>query len=187
MACLNLKLALMDASQANKIVCGFLSVTTPLFTQLSANLISPQLNVRPDGGGRLLLQAPDLDYCANPAAPAAVHGYVGQEMLNRLRRLFDNCEFAKIERIAVGQRSRPADGLPGIGYVALHKRTYLMVTHSGMTLRPLLGRLVAHEMLTGQCAELLSEFSPERRLEKSAQDFSSFFYVTLPGCTIMRF
>ncbi|MBK5016713.1 FAD-binding oxidoreductase [Pantoea sp. S62] len=181
MACLDLKLALIDASQANKIACGFLAVTAPLFTQLSANLISPQLNVRPDGGGRLLLQAPDLDYCANPAAPATVQGYVGQEMLNRLRRLFDNSESAKIEHIAVGQRARPADGLPGIGYVTPHKRTYLMVTHSGMTLGPLLGRLAAHEMLTGQRAELLHDFSPERLLGKSAQDFPAFSTLHFPA------
>lgn len=102
-------------------------------------------------------------------------------MLNRLRRLFDNCEFAKNERIAVGQSFRPADGLPGIGYVTPHKRTYPMVTHSGMTLGPLLGRLVAHEMLTSQRAELLSDFSPERRLGKSAQDFPAFPTLHYPA------
>lgn len=181
MARLDLKLALIDASQANKIACGFLVLTSPLFTQLSANLISPQLNVRPDGGGRLLLQAPDLDYCADPAAPAAVEGYIGQEILNRLRRLFDNCESAKIERIAVGQRSRPADGLPGVGYVTPQRRVYLMVTHSGMTLGPLLGRLTAQEMLSGERAALLADFSPERLPGKSASDFPAFSTLHFPA------
>lgn len=181
MACLDLELALIDGSKANRIACGFLAVTAPLFTQLSANLISPQLNVRPDGGGRLLLQAPDLDYCANPAAPATVQGYVGQEVLNRLCRLFNNSESAKIEHIAVGQRSRPVDGLQGIGYVTPHKRIYLMVAHSGMTHGPLLGRLVAHEMLTGQRAELLHDFLPERLLGKSTQNFPTFSALHFPA------
>ena len=102
-------------------------------------------------------------------------------MLNRLRRLFDNCESAKIERISVGQRSRPADGLPGVGYVTPQRRVYLMVTHSGMTLGPLLGRLTAHEMLSGERAALLADFSPERLLGKSASGFPAFSTLHFPA------
>lgn len=181
MACLDIKLAMIDANQPNKIACGFLAQTSPLLVQPGPNLITPELNVRPEGGGRLLLQAPDLDHFANPAAPPALDGYIGQEFLNRLRRLFANTESAKIERISVGQRSRPADGLPAVGYVTEHKKIYLMVTHSGMTLAPLLGQLAAHEMLTGTRSELLADFSPGRLLGKSAADFPAFSTLHFPA------
>ena len=181
MSRLGLQLAMIDPNQPNRIACGFLAVTTPQLTQLSANLITPELNVRPDGGGRLLLQAPDLDHLANPATSVPVEGYIGQEMLHRLRRLFDNTQSAKIERIAVGQRSRPADGLPAIGFVTPHKRVYLMVTHSGMTLAPLLGRLGAEEILQGTRSALLHDYSPERLLGKTADDFTAFSTSHFPA------
>ncbi|WP_462215803.1 NAD(P)/FAD-dependent oxidoreductase [Klebsiella variicola] len=181
MARLGLQLALIDANQPNKIACGFLALTTPQLIQLSANLITPELNVRPDGGGRLLLQAPDLDHFANPALLTSPEGHVGQEFLNRLRRLFNNTESAQIERIAVGQRSRPADGLAAIGYVTPLRRVYLMVTHSGMTLAPLLGKLTAEEMINGQRSAMLDDFFPQRLLGKSAQDFPAFSTLHFPA------
>ncbi|WP_194208126.1 FAD-binding oxidoreductase [Superficieibacter sp. 1612_C1] len=174
-------LAMIDANQPNKIACGFLATTQPVLTQLQSNLITPDLNVRPEGGGRLLLQAPDLDDYANPASPAAVDGFIGEEMLRRLRRLFDNMASARIDNIAVGQRSRPADGLPGLGYISSLRRVYLMVTHSGMTLAPLLGRLCADEIIQGARSPLLSDFSPQRLLGKTAEQFPAFATLHYPA------
>lgn len=97
-AALNAPLAMIDANQPNKRACGFLAVTDPLRVQLRSNLITPDLNVRPDGGGRLLLQAPDLDDRADPAYQASIDGLVGQEILRRLHRLFAGTHHARIER-----------------------------------------------------------------------------------------
>lgn len=147
MPALGVSLAMLDPNRPDKRACGFLASTDPQFVQLRANLIGPELNVRPDGGGRLLLQATDLDDRADPVHQAAVDGYIGREMLARLRRLFANTEHARIERLSVGQRSRPADGLPAVGFVTARQRAYVVATHSGMTLGPLLGRLVAEELV----------------------------------------
>lgn len=170
---LGIPLAMTDANRADKLACGFLATTNPLCIQLQANLITPGLNIRPQGGGRLLLQSTDLDDHASPVAPAAAEGFIGQEMLRRLGRLFDHTEQASIERLAVGQRSRPADGLPAIGYVTPLRRVYLMVTHSGITLAPILGRLTAQEVLSDHRPALLADFSPQRLLHKSADDFAA--------------
>lgn len=180
-ALLGQQLAMIDPNQPNKIACGFLAYTHPVLTQLQANLITPGLNVRPEGGGRLLLQSPDLDGFANPASPAQVDSYIGHEMLRRLRALFNNMEMAQLARIAVGQRARPADGLPAIGYLSDRRRVYLMVTHSGMTLAPLLGRLCAHEITQDDRSSLLSDFSPQRLLGKTAEDFPGFSTLHFPA------
>ncbi|THB84348.1 FAD-binding oxidoreductase [Pantoea allii] len=160
-----LELAMTDANRADPVACGFLAQTQPLPIPLKCNLITPELNVRPDGGGRLMLQALDLDHHADPARPVSPDGLIGKEMLRRLRRLFKNSEGARIERIETGQRSRPADGLPASGYISESARVYLMVSHSGMTLAPLLGRLVAEEMLSGIASPMLSAFAPHRLLQ----------------------
>lgn len=168
---LGLQLALTDASQPNKVACSFLARTAPQPLSLATNLISPQLNVRPDGGGRLLLQALDLDDQADPAAPPAVDGAIAQQMQARYRELFDDAGTLQIERIVVGQRARPADGLPALGFVTPHQRVYLAVMHSGMTLSPLIGRLVAEELTHDAPSDLLPDFRPHRLLGKSAADF----------------
>lgn len=159
-----LELAMTDANRADPVACSFLAQTQPLPIPLKCNLITPELNVRPDGGGRLMLQALDLDQHADPARPVSPDGLIGKEMLRRLRRLFKNTEGARIERIETGQRSRPADGLPALGYISESARVYLMVSHSGMTLAPLLGRLVAEAMLSGTASPMLSAFAPHRLL-----------------------
>lgn len=159
-----LELAMTDANRADPVACSFLAQTQPLPVSLNCNLITPELNVRPDGAGRLMLQALDLDQHADPARPASPDGLIGKEMLRRLQRLFRQCEGARIERIATGQRSRPSDGLPALGYISDASRVYLMVSHSGMTLAPLLGRLVAEAMLSGTASPMLSAFAPHRLL-----------------------
>lgn len=158
------ELAMTNANRADPVACSFLAHTQPLPILLNCNLITPELNVRPDGGGRLMLQALDLDQHADPARPVSPDGLIGKEMLRRLQRLFRHSEGAKIEKIETGQRSRPADGLPALGYLSASSKIYLMVTHSGMTLAPLLGRLVAEEMLSGTVSPMLNDFAPHRLL-----------------------
>ncbi len=180
-AMLGVELAMIDANKPNKIACSFLATTAPLAVQLSANVISPQLNIRPDGGGRLLLQANDLDDQADPQQPTTCDGIIAQQFLSRLQTLLVNSERAQLEKVVIGQRSRPADGLPGVGYLNGHQRVYVVVTHSGITLAPLLGRLAASEILHGRAEPLLTDFRLPRLLNKSAADFPAFSTVHFPA------
>lgn len=178
---LGVSLAMLDANRPDKRACGFLASTAPQFVQLRANIIGPDMNVRPDGGGRLLLQAPDLDDRADPAYQAAVDGFIGQQMLMRLRRLFCNTDYARIERLSVGQRSRPADGLPAVGFITNQQRAYVVATHSGMTLGPLLGRLVAEELVHQRRDSLLNDYSPGRLINRDPKDFSPIASIHYPA------
>jgi glycine/D-amino acid oxidase-like deaminating enzyme len=169
---LNVDLALLDTSKPNAVACSFLARTAPQPLSLAANLISPQLNVRPDGGGRLLLQALELDDLADPASPPALHGDIAQQFRERYHALFAGAGELQIENIVIGQRARPADGLPAIGFVTPHQRVYVAVTHSGITLSPLIGKLVAQELVHEQSSNLLADFRPQRLLGKSVSDFA---------------
>lgn len=169
---LNVDLALLDTSKPNAVACSFLARTAPQLLSLAANLISPQLNVRPDGGGRLLLQALELDDLADPASPPALHGDIAQQFRERYHALFAGAGELQIENIVIGQRARPADGLPAIGFVTPYQRVYVAVTHSGITLSPLIGKLVAQELVQEQSSDLLADFRPQRLLGKSVSDFA---------------
>ncbi|MBK0052681.1 FAD-binding oxidoreductase [Stenotrophomonas sp. S39] len=174
-------LAMINADEPNKRACGFLATTQPLTAQLDCNLITPELNIRPIGGGRLMLQAPDLDQYAHPAYVPALDGSVGQEFAARLSRLFTYVRPACLQSIQVGQRSRPADGLPAVGYLVPEGRVYAVVTHSGITLAPLLGRLAAEELMSGERHPLLSSFSPARLIGKTQHDFSEVETIHYPA------
>ncbi len=133
---------------------GLLAYTAPLAVRMPVPVITPALNLRPDGGGRLVLHALDL----NVTEPDEAYT---KELLLRLRTLLRGGEYARIEQVRLGLRSLPADGHTVAG-PDTSGRVYILATHSGVTLGPLLGRLAAREILAGESAPLLDAFRPNR-------------------------
>ncbi|HEX7102900.1 MAG TPA: hypothetical protein VF201_09680, partial [Nitrolancea sp.] len=62
----------------------------------------------------------------------------------------------------IGVRPYPQDGRSCAGPVSAIHGYYEAVTHSGVTLGPLLGRLLAQTITNGQNDPLLAPFSPDR-------------------------
>lgn len=172
LATLGVELAMVDANLPGRVGCGFLGYTAPAPIQLRSNLITSEINIRPDGGGRLILQVLDLDHLADPSRPVPADGDIARHMLARLGQVMHQSEGVQIERIAVGQRSRPADGLPAVGFVTDRQRVYVVATHSGITLAPALGPLVAGELLQGSGSPLLEDYRPGRLIGKASGDFA---------------
>jgi glycine/D-amino acid oxidase-like deaminating enzyme len=56
----------------------------------------------------------------------------------------------------------PEDERPIVGPVPGLSGFYVAVTHSGVTLAPLIGQLVAQEVTTGELSPLLAEYRIER-------------------------
>ncbi|MFE9999776.1 NAD(P)/FAD-dependent oxidoreductase [Streptomyces avermitilis] len=75
---------MVDPDLAGSASVGFLATTAPATARLSRVLTGPRFNVRPDGGGRLMVQALDLDASADPAKPYAPDGEIATELLARL-------------------------------------------------------------------------------------------------------
>ena len=69
---------------------------------------------------------------------------------------------AGLDRLGIGHRPMPRDGLPVIGFAAESPDVYLAVSHSGVTLAPVLGVMAAAEILDGLSFELLEDFRPSR-------------------------
>jgi glycine/D-amino acid oxidase-like deaminating enzyme len=143
------------------ITVGHLLETSPVPVRLNRLLTSPWLNVRPEGGGRLLLQALDLDVTADPADVPSTDSEVARELLARLRSVMRNAESAVARHLVVGQRVMPADGYTIVGPVPRADWFYAVATHSGVTLAPLLGSQVASE-LCGEEEPLFADFRPAR-------------------------
>lgn len=156
------RVPMVDPGEPGGKAVGFLAYTAPAPVRLRRVLTTPGLSVRPDGGGRLVLQSLDLDADADPALPPAPDSATARTFEARLRRLLARCDAVPIVAVRVGQRSMPADGLPVVGFGDPDRRVYLAATHSGMTLGPLLGRLAADELVDDNAASLLADFRPGR-------------------------
>jgi D-hydroxyproline dehydrogenase subunit beta len=140
---------------------GFLATTAPLPTPLSRVLTSDRLSVRPDGGGRLLLRAPDLDPAADPSVPPPPS--VAAELLARLPEVLTGTEGAHTEHVRVCHRAAPTTGPLMAGFVS--DRVYAIVADQGITLAPLLADLVAGEV-HGRESALLTPFRPALGAER---------------------
>ncbi|MBO8200566.1 NAD(P)/FAD-dependent oxidoreductase [Streptomyces smyrnaeus] len=154
-------LPMADPDAAGSATVGLLGYTAPLPSRVGRVLTTPELNVRPEGGGRLVVQGLDLDGDADPADVPPADGTHARELCTRLRNLLAGTEGAYLESLRVGRRSMPADGRTAAGFSA-SGAVYAIATHSGITLGPLLGRLAAEEIVAGKESALLAQFRPAR-------------------------
>ena len=65
-------------------------------------------------------------------------------------------------RLPVGYRPMPVDGFPVVGFAAKAPNVYLALTHSGVTLAPLIAQLTTMEIVDGARVDLLSDYRPDR-------------------------
>jgi glycine/D-amino acid oxidase-like deaminating enzyme len=64
--------------------------------------------------------------------------------------------------IQIGIRPVPIDGFPVVGNIVGQKGVFVAVMHSGVTLAPLIGQLLALEMFQISESPLLQQFRPSR-------------------------
>ncbi len=69
---------------------------------------------------------------------------------------------AKAIPLPVAYRPMPRDGFPVLGFSRAALNVYVALTHSGVTLAPLIGELAALEIVEGTTVEMLSAYRPDR-------------------------
>jgi len=127
---------------------GVLAITAPTAVTVSHVIHADEVTLRPDGGGRLMLSSRHIDTALDPAIrDVATDAAPSLDLLARARRLIPNLGDAPLEAARIGVRSVAADGLPVAGFAPSVDNLYLLVSHSGVTLAPVFGELVAGELL----------------------------------------
>jgi glycine/D-amino acid oxidase-like deaminating enzyme len=127
-------------------------------------LHTPHINLRPDGPGYALLHHGSVDERLTDDF-AGKEDPLCAELLERALRLLPALEGAEVVEARFGMRPVPADGHSCVGGLTRIPGYYEAVTHSGVTLGPLLGRLLAREILTGEVDPLVAPFRPDRFAE----------------------
>jgi glycine/D-amino acid oxidase-like deaminating enzyme len=122
---------------------------------------TPRVNVRPDGTGYVLLHHDSVDARLTDEL-VRTEDPLCAELLGRARRVLRTLAEAEVVEARFGLRPVPADGHSCVGALSGIPGYYEAVTHSGVTLGPLLGRLLAREILTGEVDPLIAPFRPDR-------------------------
>lgn len=141
---------------------GLLVFTPSVPTCLRRVVRAPQCHMRPDGGGRLVLQTDETDAEVTAATEPSPRLPQAPELVRRASQVLPAIAGAEPEAARIGIRPYPADGLSAVGWMPEISGYYLAVTHSGVTLAPFLGRAVAGEIARARVVPQLEPFRPTR-------------------------
>lgn len=135
---------------------GMLATTSPSDPSIRAMMATPEVHAWQGEDGRYLIGA---DFGGGDAPGDAEAE--AQDLVAALGRLIPEAKDCTVEQTTVRERPMPADGRPAIGPFG-PRGLYVVSTHSGMTLAPLIGEVVSHEICGGEADPRLSPYRPGR-------------------------
>lgn len=118
---------------------------------------TPDVEVRHSADGDLLAAAP----YEGPDTPEDLRR-AGQRVVAHITSAFRGAGSVAVTSTRVGVRPVPADGVPIIGRLPSARGVYVTVVHPGVQLAPIVGRLVAQEIVEGVDAVELQGCRPAR-------------------------
>jgi len=139
---------------------GLILTTAPAAPVIDHIIMSPDIHFRQGCDGRFTLGEIFSGGFAGGTAEDAKT--LAADLINRLRARLPGSSNIQLETVKLGLRPVPADGLPVIGPVAAAPGLCLAVMHSGITLGPFVGRLMADEVLGREPSPLLRDFRHDR-------------------------
>jgi glycine/D-amino acid oxidase-like deaminating enzyme len=86
----------------------------------------------------------------------------GSRIIDKVAMVLPSARGAKLERLTLGFRPMPEDGYPIVGFVPDSSDVYVAVMHSGVTLAPIMGRMISREIFEDNSVEKLDRYRPER-------------------------
>ncbi|MFM9369969.1 NAD(P)/FAD-dependent oxidoreductase [Streptomyces sp. Da 82-17] len=152
------------------------STRLPEGQRLGAILATPGVDLRPAPDGRVVsiswpvdallptdgAGTEDTDQGGAPGERRRPDPALERELHRLGRAVYAPLRTAEMAGVRLGVRPVPADGLPLVGCAEATPGLYTLVTHSGVTLAPVLGRLAARELITSRPAPELAAYRPDR-------------------------
>jgi glycine/D-amino acid oxidase-like deaminating enzyme len=138
-------------------VAGLVVLTTRARRRLGCVISADGLVIRPERDGRLLLHSDAHD---EGIPGQTVPELAAEELVALLRTRIRGTQETGVEQARICVRALPADRLPVVGRAL--DGLYVVATHSGVTLAPAFGELVAGELLDDRDNAALAAFRPAR-------------------------
>lgn len=148
---------------------GLLVYTPPVSPSLVTHVMYPSdrhgLHIRPTSEGGLLLGADDTDGIISEATTVKAQRQAINILLQRVQQLIP--EFAGVDIIdqchaVIGMRAVPSDEHSIAGPMLAAEGLYIVLTHSGISLAPILGKLIADCIDSNMLPNQLRPFSLDR-------------------------
>lgn len=156
-ATLLVPLGIVLAMQAPR---GLIARSQPVAPRLKGLLMMPDLHLRQTAGGAFALGDDYAGTDPGPGAEAAARVLID---LASARLAGPPLAYAGHSLAA---RPMPGDGHPAVGALAL-PGLFLALSHSGITLAPAIGALLAGEILTGAVDPLIAPYRPGRLVQSA--------------------
>lgn len=166
-----LNLAGLDIPQRS--TPGVIVVTKPMRPLINRIIVAPGVHIHQRDDGRIVLGeqegAPETDAHAERLRDrpnrfpeqvfAEQHAF---RILGIAEQFLPGILSAEIEDVFIGWRPLPVDGHPVLGRSPTQPSAYLAIMHSGVSLAPIVGELVAKEILSGETAAGMEPYRPNR-------------------------
>jgi glycine/D-amino acid oxidase-like deaminating enzyme len=94
--------------------------------------------------------------------PEEIREAHGQRILGKIRNKLPGAADAVYDHMTLGYRPMPQDRLPIVGFSPGNQDVYIAVMHSGVTLAAIMGRYIAHELMSDKLLDELAPYRPER-------------------------
>lgn len=126
----------------------------------------PEVHFRQCADGGFMVGEGDQETHAEDGSQAHAN-----ELLARASSYLPELAQARAVAVPAGLRPLPADGFPAIGFTTEVPNVYVVLTHSGVTLAPVLSQLVVQEICDGVLADaVLGSYRPQRFTSRTARD-----------------
>jgi glycine/D-amino acid oxidase-like deaminating enzyme len=91
-----------------------------------------------------------------------LRAFHGNRILTKIGEFLPGARGMQLDRLTLGFRPLPLDEFPVMGALPHSPDVHVAVTHSGVTLAPIVGQLTADEVLTGSRQSRFASYRPER-------------------------
>jgi glycine/D-amino acid oxidase-like deaminating enzyme len=156
---------------------GVIAITRPLPRMLNRVVAAPGVHMHQRSDGRVVLGeqdgAPDNEAHAVRLQgrpndfPADVFAQQhADRMLGIAKSFLPDISGAEVESVYIGWRPLPLDGHPVLGSSPARPDVYLAIMHSGVSLAPIVGQLLASEITNDMAIPRLDEYRPDREFER---------------------
>lgn len=137
---------------------GLLLRSAPLPPLLDHVMMTPDVHFRQDPDGSLMMG----EIFSGAFEAGRDIDALRSSVLDRVKARLTSPAPLAIAQTMIGTRPMPSDGMPAIGPVPGVNGVSVAVMHSAATLGPMIGHILAQELLSGEQAPLLDAFRPNR-------------------------
>lgn len=156
---------------------GVIALTNPMPRLMNRVIVAPGVHMHQRDDGRIVLGEQDgapgneahalrLEGRPNDFPDEITARQHGDRIRDIATRFVPGIADAEIEAAVIGWRPLPLDGHPVLGASPARRDIYIAIMHSGVSLAPVVGQLVARELIEDAAIERLERYRPTRTFEQ---------------------